>query len=288
MNVLYKSSYLCTRIDIKHGKMELTSKKRQLLPHELFLHIRSFLPHLSKHLVTHAWRLWRKDEVEEHSTVWNKIFKEDTWLCAVVKLGYNPVLIGYDIERFYKGHKGRYYLALALAHDGDGGRSKPGLDELTGLLGRCLRDAHVARINSVSEYYFPKLGLTLNAHDALYGNRFTLVSDPGELVGQPFIVPKLFSAYLYWKDDTFKVRKIKPKKILGIGKSSKKNANYILGLEMKYFPSGLPSTESRKYPPRQHYFLRPGVEWEVDEIWSTDRKGLTGWKWKKGRNGTNH
>ena len=83
----------------------------------------------------------------------------------------------------------------------------------------------------------------------------------------------LESAYLYWKDDNFAVRKIDGKFIVGIGKAlTKKSVSKIVGLTWLHLPS-------KRL--RQHFFQTVGIQHSVEQLTNGKRGDffkVAGWK----------
>jgi hypothetical protein len=251
----------------------MAPKDAQLIPTEILLHVGSFLPHLSKHLLSNVWRRWKKDAMEKHSNTWSTIMKDDRWLSKMEELGLHPYLVGSDVVRLYDGKKGPHYLVLCLAHNEHGGKTgKPDVGEFAPLLRECLQEREIVTRNGVGEYYFPEAHLTLNVRDALSNYHQTCISEPRHLVARKFGRPGFYSAYLNWKDDTFECREIEPEKVIGTRKGLTKDVSSILGLEFDHLHGTLPG--------RQHYFYYPGANLQVEEVWTEDSSKLAGWRRK--------
>ena len=205
---------------------------------------------------------------DKHNQLWNSIFQKDDWLSSMIVLGVDPALVGYDL---YKTKP--TYLALVLGHEKDGGKyHKPDPSRFEDLLYKCLQPG--AMRTAAGEYYFPKTGLILNIRDAR-GSEFhyTDVPEPGRLVSHNLV--GRHSAYQYWKDESFAVRQIQSKNIVGIKRAlATDDVSDILGLTWEHLPS-----ETL----RQHFFQKAGTEVWTHQIDNGER-GLSykviGWKWK--------
>lgn len=60
-----------------------------------------------------------EDIQQKGAKVWGAIFKDENWLETIINSksrGYfcHPVLIGYDVIKFYNGYQGRVFLVLAI------------------------------------------------------------------------------------------------------------------------------------------------------------------------------
>jgi hypothetical protein len=257
------------------------------LPNEIWANIRSYLPLISKHVIADAkgfnpgpedkhTQAWSSRE-DKHSRVYNSIFQIDNWLSVAIENGLNPVLIGYDLHYIY--HSKNFetktkstYLVLVLGHDSDGGNcGKPNVTEDWDLFFKSLKPH--TRVRS-GEIFFPETGITLNINDAIHDSHSTTISQPRRLVSCK--LGKLYSAYLYWNDDSFKVRTIGPEQIVGIGEPlTKDGISNIVGLTWKHLP---------EKTPRQHVFQIAGMENITDQIDNGEGGRffkVTGWKWKK-------
>jgi hypothetical protein len=257
-----------------------------VFPTEIWADIRSYLPLISKHVIADALRLnhspkskrtpaWSSRE-DKHSRVWNSIFQNENWFSVIIEKGLNPVLIGHDLHYIYHAKNIRpktksKYLVLVLGYNGNGGKhNKPYVtDEMNLLIDSLMPHT---RLES-GERFFPETGITVNIRDAMYDFHYTTITQPRRLVSRK--VGGLYSAYLYWNDDSFQVRTIGPKHIIGIGGAlTKKNVSNIVGLEWEHLPG-------KKL--RQHFFEIAGMEIKTNQI-DNGKRGpsfkVTGWKWK--------
>jgi hypothetical protein len=196
----------------------------------------------------------------------------------MIERGINPVLIGYDLHYLYSIKNIREstkvtYLVLVLGYDGDGGRyGRPWTNDKSSLLLASLRPNY--EDHAFHEYYFPEIKLILNIRDGMDNEHYTTVSQPGRLVSREFMYRQLMglkSAYLYWKDDTFAIRKIHRKYIAGMGKAStKKSVSKIVGLTWRHLPS-------KRL--RQHFFQTVGMQIDTKQLIGKSGGSLkvTGW-----------
>jgi hypothetical protein len=245
------------------------------IPNELWAMIKSHVPSISKHVIAEVLR-FKPGPEDKHSRLWNSIFQDEKWLSVMVESGLNPVLIGHDLHHIYhtkdiKTKTKSKYLVLVLGYNGDGGKyDKPYVTDKMDLLISSLKPHK--RLDS-GERFFQETGVTLNIRDALYDSNYTTISQPRRLVSRK--LGGLYSAYLYWIDDSFKLRTIKPVYIIGIGRAlTKKNISNTMGLAWEHLPG-------KKL--RQHFFQIAGMESKTDQI-DNGKSGssfkVTGWKWK--------
>lgn len=235
-----------------------SNKIQPRFPSEVSLHIQSFLPQIFKHLILDSLR-WQRTAKEMHGAAWGGIFKDEVWLSAITKMGFNPVLIG-DLDRYMNNEQ--CYLAIVLGQDRDGG-TKCDLGELQEVFFQSLQNHTWKERPEYSEYFFSETRLTLNVKDAIHELHFTYVSRPEELLSQG---PEYSSSYLYWNDNKYKVRKISPNKVIGVQKGVTKSVFEVFGLEWKHISSRIP---------RQHYFAMNGATLKLRELRNNGL--LTGW-----------
>lgn len=150
----------------------------------------------------------------------------------MIEKGLNPALIGHDLHHHYhtkniKTNTKSTYLVLILGRDGDGGKySKPYVWDKKDLLYSSLKQ-HTTLENR--EIFFLETKITLNVRNAIHDNHYTTITQPRRLVSRK--LGGLYSAYLYWNDNSFKVRTITLEHIVGIGRAwTKKNVSNIVGL----------------------------------------------------------
>jgi hypothetical protein len=247
------------------------------VPNELWGMIKSYVVPLSKHVIADALRFKPTPE-DKHSRVWNSIFQNENWLSAMTERGLNPVLIGHDLHHIYhaKNITTKYpktkYLVLVLGYDRDGGKYKPSVEDKIDLLESSLKPHSLKD----TERFFAGPRIVLNIRDAKFDDNNTSITQPRRLVSRK--LGGLYSAYLYWKDDSFKVRTIGPEHIVGIGRAlTKKNVSNIVGLTWEHLPGK---------NLRQHCFelWGAGMGGKVDQIhngkWGSSFK-VIGWKWKR-------
>lgn len=205
-----------------------------ILPDELKLKISKYLPKLSSHLLAESlW--WKLTPEQKHSRAWASIFKNDEWLSYVVSKGCNPVLIGHDL---YKDG-GFKYLVLVIGHDGNHGSEYGGFgranyhttNENLKLFRSSLQENFPAYISTRTRgidydnyheiiiptegLWFPKEGIKLSINDIQSNGPTNVVSAPWALVSKDKKKPT--SAYLYWKDASYTVRKIETEHVKGEG-----------------------------------------------------------------------
>jgi hypothetical protein len=151
----------------------------------------------------------------------------------MIEKGLNPVLIGHNLHYIYhakniKPKTKSKYLVLVLGYNGSGRKhNKPDMTDKMNLLIDSLKP--YTRLES-RERFFPETGITFNIRDAIYNSYYTTITQPRQLVSRK--LGGLYSAYLYWNNDSFQVRTIGPKHIIGIGRTlTKKNVSNIVGLE---------------------------------------------------------
>ncbi|KAH8587316.1 hypothetical protein B0O99DRAFT_694589 [Bisporella sp. PMI_857] len=253
----------------------MASKNAGLVPHqiqksfpaEIIYQIQSYLPQISRYLI-HDLLRWKYTAKEQHSAAWAGIFKDEVWLSAITEMGYNPVLIGCDLDRYINSTANHIsnkptFLALVLGQDLYGG-TKHDMTELRSSLFLSLQANEV--VEGISEYFFPETGLTLQVQDAIHESHITDMTEPKKLLSRPLGG----SSYLYWNDDEFKVRKIGRDKIIGVRKGRRKEISRVLGLGWEHLPDKIP---------RQHYFAKAGAMLNLEEIWGDS--GLIGWTVKE-------
>ena len=256
-----------------------TTKLANTIPNELWHNVESFLPQIQKHLIFTA--LWPKDwrdlsARQKHSILWSRIFKDDAWLSAAVKKGFNPVLVGHDLYKIYERKDEPTYLALVLGYDGHGGRDghaswcgakkRPYNSSLFDLFFQSLRETSIED----GEQVFPHIKLVLNTRDATSDYESTHVSDPAKLLS--FHSDGPHSAYLYWEDDTFMIHEIKPDRVVGLINGKYMIPDVMVGLEWDHLPSNFS---------RQHYFAAAGADPNTQYInWPLEDGKVTGWKWR--------
>lgn len=245
------------------------------VPNELWAEIRSFLPLISKHVIAEVLKFAPTPE-DKHSRLWNLFFKNENWLAAMTEKGLNPVLIGNDIRHIYrtknlKTETKSKYLALVLGYDSDGGKyGKPNVENKMSLFFDSLKP-HMEWESG--ELFFPETRITLNIYDAIHNSHYTTTTQPRRLVSHK--LRGLHSAYLYWNDNSFKVKTIRPQHIVGIGRAlTEEDVSNIVGLSWRHLPGG---------ELRQHFFQIAGMEYKTDQIDNGKREAffkVTGWKWK--------
>jgi hypothetical protein len=245
------------------NKAELVPHEIQkAFPHEILLHIQSFLPQIAKHLIPNSLR-WEYKAKDKHSAAWGGIFKDEVWLSAITEMGFNPVLVGCDLDRYIHSRVNQRnqpsYLALVLGQDKDGGTKCDLTEVQTIFFQSCQKYIPLGP----GEYFFPKTGLTLNVKDAIYENHFTYMSEPRKLLSRGL---GYYSSYLYWNDNEFIVRKIGRDNVIGVRKGLRKSVSSVIGLEWEHLPNKTP---------RQHYFAKNGATVNLQEIWGDSR--LSGW-----------
>ncbi|KAF8852957.1 hypothetical protein BDZ45DRAFT_749025 [Acephala macrosclerotiorum] len=226
------------------------------LPGALWLTVKSYIP-----------SLWETPK-DKHSRLWNSIFPNKAWLWSMVDKGLYPVLIGCDLDKTKPK-----YLVLVLGHNGDGGKyHKPDPSNQADLLQKCFHPT--AQNIAPGEWFFPKTELTLNVKDARSSDyHYTDVSKPGRLVSHKG--GSQYSAYQYWNDNSFAVRHIQSKDIIGIKKNLREDdVSDILGLTWEHLPNKTL---------RQHFFQKAGMETRTNQFDNNKRGSsykVIGWKWK--------
>jgi hypothetical protein len=249
------------------------------VPIELWTEIRSYLPSISKHVIAEALGFTHLGSThtseDKHSRLWYSFFHNEEWLSAMIEKGLKPVLIGHDLHHLYhtehlKTETKSKYLVLVLGHDGDGGKyGKPNVTGEMSLFFNSLKP-HTKLGNG--ELYFPETKITLNYYDAIHNYYYTTITQPHRLVSHK--LGGLHSAYLYWKDNPFKVKTIRPRRIVGIRRALTNDVSNIVGLSWRHLSGG---------KLRQHFFQIAGMEDKTDQINNGKRDAsfkVTGWKWK--------
>jgi hypothetical protein len=198
----------------------------------------------------------------------------------MVNRGVNPVLIGSDLHYLceaedIRAQGNRSYLVLVLGFDGDGGRYSKPFDHSTRkeleFFFSSLQNHTI--LERSREIFFPDIGLTLNYYD-LFSFHTTYISAPYQLVTHAG--RDLQSAYMYWEDNSFAVRKIKSEHITGMLEPG--SAQPILWNIVVLTWAHLPSKKLR-----QHIFHSAGIIEKVKQI-DNGKRGegfnITGFKWK--------
>jgi hypothetical protein len=269
------------------------------VPIEIWNEIHDYIPHLSRTFFKERlWSLFKESSgfklssSDRHGRVWGSIFKDDKFLSDMIKAGFNPVLIGYDLQYLYYTKEidrtKPSDLVLVLGFDGDGGKyGRPRVPNDYQSPGSLFWDSlqpHV-QLETLGDYFFPQSGITINFNDVLSLEHYTTISNPRKLISRR--AGGLSSAYLYWDDNHFKVRNIGPSHIVGIGKSlTKKNVSHIAGMTWEHLPPHdkipLDAIIGNKRL-TQHFFCCSGVVLKVDQLEHRQNGSfkITGWKWKR-------
>jgi hypothetical protein len=196
-----------------------------------------------------------------------------------------PALIGCDLYQ-----KKPKYLVLVLGHNGDGGKyNKPDPSNKAELLYQCFQST--AKNRGPGEWYFPETGLTLNVKDARDSDyHYTSVSNPGRLVSHNW--GSQYSAYQYWNDNSFAIRHIQSKDIIGIkSKLREDDVSNIIGIKRKPREDdvsnilGLTWEHLPNKALRQHFFQKAGagIETRIKQIDNSKRGPsykVTEWEWE--------
>lgn len=251
------------------------------VPNEVWEAVRSNLPYLSSHALRRSLGYKATSAEDNHSRIWSYFFKSEDWLNAVYDKGVNPCLIGYDLypllhdkhsafnvtEKYDSGKTPkRLYLALVFGRDQSNAPAPSGLqtNEMRELLYKCLQPFETTLKNDI---VFAN-GFKLNVSDIVQPTHYANVTAPRQLVSRK--LNGLHSAYLYWKDTTFRVWDIKPKDVFGIGKGvTKKNVSQIVGLNWIHLPSGMV---------RQHVFNIVGMMLQTNAV--RNNGNITRFEWR--------
>ncbi|RFU27841.1 hypothetical protein B7463_g8494, partial [Scytalidium lignicola] len=172
---------------------------------ELWDMVVGYLPSLSGRHVAQVFNFKLTEGHQSHSDIWNKIFKDETWVSIATRQGLNPVLIGDDLHNLYCDPMRPAYLALLT-----GDRTSNLRHDRIKLLAS-LRPHHW---NEDNEIVFDQSNIVLNIIEPLY-NSFIVTLPPEKLFTYQY--NQLRSAALYWKDSRYALRTIGPDDIVGIG-----------------------------------------------------------------------
>ena len=174
------------------------------LPTELWQMITFQLSSLSaKHFADEFRTGFFRSSQRKHGQLWNRIFKDEMWLCTAEKLQCNPILIGRDLPKLYYQNDQSGYLVL-LGNDIHSGDLCFQHEQLFKSLKR--HDYN----KDTTEIIFED-GLILNIYDLFIREYDIVVIDLKRLFS--YQNKKLRSFYLFWKDAEFSLHHLTPRDV---------------------------------------------------------------------------
>lgn len=156
---------------------------------------------------------------ENHGRVWSLIFKSSKWVSKLLKKGFNPFLIGFDLQELYHNTKKPVHLVL-ISGDIEGGVYEKDLLE-------SLQPHEVNR--STMEIKFKNTNITLNIEQPIHNRTFTTLS-PRKLFSP---LENSHSHALYWADTHYQLQRIRPEDVCGLDLDGVKDTSRICGLLIK-------------------------------------------------------
>jgi hypothetical protein len=195
------------------------------LPQEVWSQIKAFLPEMSPRVLvrTFHFRLGIRPKEFRYSYVWDTIFKDYKWLTRMTEMGYNPVLVGTDLEAIYNADKNNanndaQIFLMLLGGEGWSQRDSTAPDPV--LLDSIRPFKRVSKYNpdiyeqQAEEVVILGSNIRLSIRDI--SNRYAAcvtLSRPERLFQY---CNGLYSNCLYWKDEHHSLRMLGPEDILAL------------------------------------------------------------------------
>ena len=224
-----------------------------------------YLPSLTGRYAAEVFGFGLEERHWRHSSVWNKIWKDNLWTSCATEMGLDPFLVGDGLHCLIKDPNQPARIAL-LTGDKTGQIRR----HRTQLL-LSLRPHH---LNERNEAVFCDSGIILNVGDALYNTYYTILSPESLFTYHDNY--GLRSGSLFWHDSEYALRTIVAEDVVGVGGP----ASNLLAIS---FMCGITLTLPREISlvgRRQYRFQHPNcppISPLLPVVYTSDGAWVLGW-----------